>query len=235
MRCSHVLALLACAPLLTAAFAAAPSSEYTFAFLRSGPKRAEFKGEAMTEMMRGHMANIGRLAAEKKLAVAGPFGSPSPDPQLRGIFIFFGGDVAAAEALCQTDPSIAAGIFSTEVVPFRTTKDLGDVLRRAMVFEERRKADPSIPMKEGMSTYVLLFADDHAKAAAALGPVRAGGSIVMEGSFGGARAGKGLFLLDARDTAAGEALLAPHREALGSHQLMPWYGSAELRRSAATP
>lgn len=221
-------------PLLLAAAAPpleSPSNEYTFAFLRLGPKRAGVQGEALQETMRGHLANIGRLAGERKLALAGPFGAPSPEPALRGIFVFFTADVAAAEALCQSDPAIAGGVLAAEVVPFRSRRDLAGVLRRALAFEERRRADPSIKMTEGMSTYALLFADDLARAAAALAPLRRTGAIVLEGSFGGARAGQGVFVLDARDTAAAEALLAPVRDALGVHRLFPWYGTVELRHA----
>lgn len=207
--------------------------EHTFAFLRLGPKRAEVQGEAFQEAMRGHMANIGRLAAETKLALAGPFGSPTPEPALRGIFVFFTADISEAAALCQTDPSIAAGVLAAEVVPFRTGKDLAEVLRRAMAFEERRKADPSIKMTEGMSSYVMVLADDFARTATALGPLRAKRSIALEGSFGGARAGQGMFVLDAKDVAAGEALLAPLGKALGAYRLFPWYGSVELKRDSA--
>jgi uncharacterized protein YciI len=231
-----IAGLLPLLPLVLAAATPPGNSaahEHAFAFLRTGPKRAEVKGEALQEAMRGHMANIGRLAAEHKLAVAGPFGSPSPEPALRGIFVFFTADTAAAAALCQTDPSISGGVLAAEVVPFRTGKDLAGVLRRALAFEERRKADPSIKMTDGMSSYVMVFVDDFARAAAALAPLRSAGTIALEGSFGGTRAGQGVFVLDAKDVAAGEALLAPGREALGVHRLFPWYGSVELKRDAA--
>lgn len=236
MRYPLVSALLTLPLVLAAATppaAPTPAHDHTFAFLRLGPKRAEVQGEALQEAMRGHMANIGRLAAENKLALAGPFGSPSPEPALRGIFVFFTADTTAAAALCETDPSISGGVLAAEVVPFRTNKDLADVLRRAMAFEERRKADPSIKMTEGMSSYVLVFVDDFTRAAAALAPLRGAGSIALQGSFGGARAGQGMFVIDARDVAAGEALLAPMREALGAHRLFPWYGTTELKRGAA--
>ncbi len=233
MRLPFAGFFLALAPLLLAATppGVPGAHEHTFAFLRLGPKRAEVQGEALQEAMRGHMANIGRLATETKLAVAGPFGSPTPEPALRGIFVFFTADTSEAAALCQTDPSIAAGVLAAEIVPFRTDKDLADVLRRALAFEARRKADPSIKMSEGMSSYVMVLADDFARAATALAPLRGSGSIALEGSFGGARTGEGMFVLDAKDVAAGEALLAPLRETLGAHRLFPWYGSVELKRS----
>lgn len=204
--------------------------EHTFAFLRTGPKRAEFTGEPLQELMRGHMANIGRLAEEGQLCVAGPMGQGNPDPSLRGIFVFVTDDANEAQALCQSDPSIAAGVLAAEVAPLRTDKDLRDVLRRGMEFEARRKADPSIPMMDGMSTYALLVAEDGARASKALAPVRDTKQIVFEGEFGGAREGQALYLLDVRDLAGADMLLTPMRAELGAHQLYPWFGSVELRK-----
>jgi uncharacterized protein YciI len=146
--------------------------EHTFAFLRIGPKRGETTGEPLQELMKGHMANIGKLAGERALLVAGPMGQGNPEPELRGVFVFASGDVSEAQALCASDPSIAAGVLAAEVVPLRTQQDLGAQLERALAFEERRKADPSIPMMDGMSTYALLVADEGARASKALAPAR---------------------------------------------------------------
>jgi len=204
--------------------------EHTFAFLRMGPKRGEITGEPLQELMKGHMANIGRLASERALLVAGPLGQGNPEPELRGVFVFATPDVAQAHALCASDPSIAAGVFAAEVVPLRTQHDLRDQLERGLAFEERRKADPSIPMMDGMSTYAMLVADEGARAAKALEPLRPERRIVFEDQFGGAREGQALFVLDVRTLADADMLLAPIRGALGAHKLYPWFGSVELRR-----
>ena len=47
---------------------------YVLCILKTGPKDAEIKGEERNKIFAGHFANIGRLADEGKLAVAGPFG-----------------------------------------------------------------------------------------------------------------------------------------------------------------
>ena len=47
---------------------------YVLCILKTGPKDAEIKGDQRKEVFAGHFANIGRLADEGKLAVAGPFG-----------------------------------------------------------------------------------------------------------------------------------------------------------------
>lgn len=230
----RTLALLLLSLLLgsCASTGAASGHDHTFAFLRLGPRRAEYGSDKMNELMRGHMANIGRLAEQRELYLAGPMGQGNPEPELRGIFVLATGDVARARKLCQSDPSIAAGVLEPEIVPMRTDADLADVLARGLEFEERRKLDPSIPMTAGMSTYVMLLADDGVRAARELRTVRSTGAIVLTAIFGGAREGQVLFVLDARDLAAAEAMLAPVRAELGPHKLLPWFGTIELRTAA---
>lgn len=221
--------ILAC--LTACATTPAPSAKFahTFVFLRTGPQRAQFEGEELRELMNGHMANIGRLANEHHLFVAGPFGSPSPEPELRGLFIFASSDTDEVKRLVQTDPSVAAGIFTAEIVPWSTDKDLRIVHRRDLEFDARRKADPSIEMMAGMSSYVLVFADEGARALRSMAPLRAQGKIALEGRFGGDRQGQAVFVIDTRDADGARALLATLASDVGSHRLIPWWGSAELR------
>jgi uncharacterized protein YciI len=89
---------------------------YVLAILKTGPKDAEIKGEERDKAFAGHMANINRIAAEGKLAVAGPFGKN--DKQFRGLFIFAVETVEEAEKLAATDPAIKAGILIVEFVPW---------------------------------------------------------------------------------------------------------------------
>lgn len=72
--------------------------------------------EASDSLMRGHMANIGRLAASGKLTVAGPFGANAN--HYRGIFILNVADTAKAKELLLTDPAIAAKVFDVEIYPW---------------------------------------------------------------------------------------------------------------------
>jgi uncharacterized protein YciI len=93
---------------------------YYMAILRRGPRWTATDSPERKHLLEGHMRNIRRLGAEGKLVIAGPFdvpaGAPADTPV--GIFIF---DVAAqadAEALVQTDPTIAAGHFAAQVLPW---------------------------------------------------------------------------------------------------------------------
>lgn len=62
------------------------------------------------------MANIGRLAEEGKLAVAGPFGTN--EKGYRGLYIFNVGSVEDAKKLVETDPAVKAGILMADMTPW---------------------------------------------------------------------------------------------------------------------
>jgi len=89
---------------------------YVFATLLTGPNDAKITDEdERQELFAGHFSNMGRLAEEGKLVLAGPFMDAPPK---RGLFILNVETIAEAEALVQTDPSIAAGIFKVEFVKY---------------------------------------------------------------------------------------------------------------------
>jgi hypothetical protein len=159
------------------------------------------------------------------LLVAGPFGKPRAEAELRGLFVLAGSDV---EALVATDPAVHAGVLKPELVPFASATDLQAVHQRDLDFERRRKADPSIPEASGMRSYVALFAGDAARAGSALAPMREQRRIVLEGRFGGPREGQGLFVIAAANADEAHTLLEPLASSLGPHALVPWYGSASL-------
>jgi len=89
---------------------------YVLCILKTGPKDAEVKGDARKEIFAGHFANIGRLANEGKLAVAGPFGKN--DRTWRGLYIFNVATVEEAEQLVVLDPAVKAGVFVYELTPW---------------------------------------------------------------------------------------------------------------------
>ncbi len=87
---------------------------YVMAFLKSGPNRNQSQEEAAI-LQKAHMDNIGRLAEEGKLVVAGPF---LDDGELRGIYIFNVATVEEAKKLTETDPAIQAGRLVMELHPW---------------------------------------------------------------------------------------------------------------------
>lgn len=86
--------------------------KYVFCILKTGPANITDKA-TKDSLFAGHMKNIGRLAEEGKLALAGPF--MKNDRNYRGIFIFNVATIEEAEKLTQTDPAIKAGIFVIEL------------------------------------------------------------------------------------------------------------------------
>jgi uncharacterized protein YciI len=87
---------------------------YVLVILKSGPNKVP-EGEARTKMFKGHMANIKRLAAEKKLVLAGPFDDPNG---WRGLFVFATGDIEEAKRYVATDPVIINGEMVAEFHKF---------------------------------------------------------------------------------------------------------------------
>jgi uncharacterized protein YciI len=86
---------------------------YVLCILKTGPADAEVKGDARKEIFAGHFANIGKLADEGKLAVAGPFGKN--DRSYRGLYIFNVSTIEEAEQLVVLDPAVKAGVFVPEL------------------------------------------------------------------------------------------------------------------------
>lgn len=89
---------------------------YVLCILKTGPNDAEIKGDARKEIFAGHFANIGRLAGEGKLVVAGPFGRN--ERAYRGLYIFNVATIEEAEQLVVLDPAVKAGVFVYELTPW---------------------------------------------------------------------------------------------------------------------
>ncbi len=83
---------------------------YVLVVLKTGPNKIA-AGKERDEMFAGHFANMKRLAAEGKLAVAGPFDGVDG---WRGLFIFAVKDIEEAKQLTATDPVIIKGEMIAE-------------------------------------------------------------------------------------------------------------------------
>jgi uncharacterized protein YciI len=87
---------------------------YVLVILKTGPNKMP-EGAGRTKMFEGHMANIRRLAAEKKLVLAGPLDGVEGK---RGIFVFATPDIDEAKKLVATDPVIINGEMVAEFHKF---------------------------------------------------------------------------------------------------------------------
>lgn len=87
---------------------------YVMAFLKAGPNRDQSEEEA-AKLQEAHLANIGRLAEEGKLVLAGPF---LDEGDYKGIYIFAVESIEEAKTLTETDPAIKAGRLIMELHPW---------------------------------------------------------------------------------------------------------------------
>ena len=102
-------------------------ARYYMVFLRRSGKPLPPAAEAR-KIMEGHMDNIRRLAGERKLLLAGPFMDQSGPGSLAGIFILATASAEEAQKLVDSDPAVAAGRFTFEIVPWLGPKTLVRVL-----------------------------------------------------------------------------------------------------------
>lgn len=84
---------------------------YVFVLLKTGAVAIEDKKRSQ-ELFAGHFSNMGRLARDGKLVLAGPFIDGAPK---RGMFILNVATLEEAEKLVRTDPAVAAGLFDYEL------------------------------------------------------------------------------------------------------------------------
>ncbi len=97
---------------------AAPKiKKFWLVVLKTGPQDKVITDSAeRAKIFAGHFANMERLHKEGILKVAGPFGKN--DFTWRGLFILDCATKEEAEAYVKTDPSVASGVFITDIVPW---------------------------------------------------------------------------------------------------------------------
>lgn len=86
--------------------------KFVIAFLYAGDRVSEYTPEQRSEIQKGHMANINKLAEMDKLILAGPFFG---NEAMRGIFVFAVDSKEEAEKLTNTDPAVQAGVLKMDL------------------------------------------------------------------------------------------------------------------------
>ena len=92
--------------------------KYFMALLKAGPDRDHSPEEAAV-IQKGHLDHMNKLAEEKKICIAGPFGD---DGELRGVVIYSVPTLEEAQRLVETDPAVIAGRLIIEVHPWWAAK-----------------------------------------------------------------------------------------------------------------
>lgn len=205
--------------------ALAEAKAYQLVYLKTGPKDGQLTEAENKTVFTGHFSNINRLADERKLLVAGPFGAVRHQPDLRGLFIFDTAKSEEAQALAGTDPSVIAGVFKLEFHDLSTDAALGAALERHFAHEKKAKEEGrELKMEETMRGYVWLIAD-RAKARPLIQPLAAEKKVFLVGDLD---ANQLLVLLDAADVIKAREKYADLLARLGDYQLSEWFASVEL-------
>jgi uncharacterized protein YciI len=99
---------------------------YVFVILKTGSVILEDKNQR-DSIFSGHLQNIGRLAEEGKLVVAGPLGKNALN--YRGIFILNVKKIEEAEILLQTDPAVKEKLLDAELFEWYGSAALPEYLK----------------------------------------------------------------------------------------------------------
>ena len=90
---------------------------YKIIILKTGAKDKEITDKTKrAELFKGHFANMKKMSKEGKLVVAGPFSDNHL--KYRGIFILDVKTDEEAKNLIEQDPTVKAGVFDYEILPW---------------------------------------------------------------------------------------------------------------------
>ena len=107
---------------------------YVLVILKTGPADIKDK-ELRDSLFAGHFSNMDRLAAEKKLVLAGPISAN--DRQYRGLFLYDVKTIEEANELLKGDPTVTSGIFDIELYQFYGSAALPVYLETAQKISKR--------------------------------------------------------------------------------------------------
>lgn len=222
-----VSAVAGCAASRSGGAAPAAPAELVLVYLQSGPTSGRGTKEERERLFAGHMANINRLAAERKLLIAGPFNRPR-DKTWRGLFLFDVAATAEAETIAGTDPGVIAGEFVAVAKRVRGSPVLRQTLALEDEWQAARRADPSSP-PASIKPYVMLTTTDVGRARRAIERLKPSPRVVWGVLF--ADEPGGVLVLDAEQAGAiGEQLAAIDA---GAGAVDGWFSTVALTKLPA--
>lgn len=196
---------------------------YAWVWLLTGPRDAEVQGAERAQAFAGHFSNMGRLADEGVLLLAGPMAEPLARPDHRGVYVLDVPDLETARAVASTDPAVQAGIFVMEVENFRTNAPLDEVPARHEEFVAN-SGEVNPPMGFHSRPYVLLTGTPAVAAEHALGMTAA--RILMSGRL--TDRDTALFCLDLMEPGPAQAMADSLSEEGVVWTVIPWFATEEV-------
>lgn len=100
--------------------------KYVFCLLKTGSNTTATKEETQN-LFKGHMDNIGRLAKEGRLVVAGPF--MKNERNYRGIYILNASTIEEAKEFVATDPAVQSNLLEAELTLWYGSAALQETLK----------------------------------------------------------------------------------------------------------
>lgn len=101
--------------------------DFYIVFLSAKPGRAEISKDSSMKLQEAHLANIGKLAAEDKIIVAGPFEGGG------GLFFMKAGSKEQAQSWVDTDPAVQAGRF--EILVSKIEVNTGSICKASEPYQ----------------------------------------------------------------------------------------------------
>ncbi len=205
---------------------AAQQRVYTLVLLRTGPKNGQLPAAENRQAMDGHFSNMGRLAEEHKLVVAGPYGDTLHDKALQGLFVINSAKRAEAAEWAGSDPATRAGLFEQDYHDFSTDAPLVAMLEHVLATQAQDKAEGRTRNPgDGARAYVLLTFENFDIAQRELVPMMKGGGVFLLAKVDGSRA---FALLDAKNVAEAKEKFAPVLARIGDCALDDWFATDQL-------
>lgn len=228
MKLAHVLALV----LVSSSFGCRSASSgdvFQFAFLVRGDSTAERTPEQRNATQAAHMANIQKLADEKKLLIAGPFGEGNPHPEARGIFLFDTTDPRRAREWTDSDPAVQERVLAMELCSIETSPAVRRAYEADQAMREQLKARGEEPsFANTLRGYVMYFGKDAERSERGLEALGRARKLVFGGRLAGSKRAAYLAVLDAETVDAAAALLKEQCGDCGEHELVSWWSTRAL-------
>ncbi|MCB9881080.1 MAG: hypothetical protein H6832_05335 [Planctomycetes bacterium] len=196
---------------------------YSWVWIVTGPNDGTTTGAARTEAFQGHFANMKRMARDRQLLVAGPFGEPRAAHNHRGMFLLNTADEQTARAIASSDPTGRAGVFLFEIEPFTTM----DTLDRLNDMHEKAVTESGVeapPPGFHCRSYVLVSHKDTDHAPSTLVHEH----VLFDGIVGRGVNRRYLACLDA--TSKDNAMQLLPEQGRDAWTIMAWYATEEIVR-----